>query len=160
MLEDAQLMTQAMGTTRLLLRQPLPPDSRVTPNFNLDSDFKTPVISQASIPYRERVFVAKIRSINDYEASQTGVGEVQVGDLMAICDPGYYDDPIQPLQLLDEIRFAEKIFIQGAGLIDRDWDFVIRAINPTFAKNICVGLRLHLRRKKIATAGGSAVPTY
>lgn len=159
LLEDAELVVHSTGTTRLLLRQPLPPDDKVSPNFTLDPDYKSPNIVAAKIPYRERILEAKIRSMNDYEISTTGVGELQIGDLVAAVDPSYYQDPIQPIQLMDEIRFAEKIFIQGAGNVERGWDYLVHGIHPAWAKNTCIQLKLILRRKAIATPGGSKLPS-
>lgn len=159
MLEDSQLVVGSAGTTRLLLRQPLPPDGKVSPNLVLDPDFKTPISSTKEIPYRERPFEAKIRSINDYEASQTGVGEVQIGDLIADIDPRYYDDAIQPIQTLDEIRFEQPAYIANLGRVETGADYSIYAVIPAWAKNTVVKLKLHLRRKRVATEGSSKLPT-
>ena len=159
MLDDSVGVVQSLGTTRLLLRQPRPLDTTVGSKDGLDQDYKTPLVTSTTASYRERILEAKIRSMNDYEVSATGVGELQLGDLVATVDPRYYEDPIQPIQLLDEIRFAQMVFVQGAGSVQAGWDYIIRGIHPAWAKNTCVQLKLILRRKKTASEGASPLPS-
>ena len=158
-LEDNQDLISATGTIRILLRQPMAPDNKMKANFNLDEDYKTPDVSVAKLPFRERIIEAKIRSLNDYETSATGVGELQIGDLMAEVDPRYYEDPVQPISSLDEIRFKQQTFIRGIGSISADWDFMVHGVHPSWAGDVCIKLKLVLKRKKIATAGGGSAPT-
>jgi hypothetical protein len=154
--EDSARLVATTGTTRLLLRQPMQPSLKVGDAAFLDQDYKVPTMAAEQIPYRERTIVAKVRSINDHELASTGVGELQIGDLVAFVDPRYFDDALQPVSTLDEIRF-EQMTTLPTGTISSDWDYIVHGVHPSWIKDVCVGLKLILRRKQVKTPSGGGL---
>lgn len=157
MQEDSVRLVSALGTTRLILRQPRQPRTKVGDDAFLDPDYKTPTMAVEKIPYLERAIVAKVRSINDRELASTGVGELQLGDLVAMVDPKYFDDPLQPIATMDEIRFEQMVTLPAFGTVSSDWDYIVHGIHPAWAKDVCIELKLILRRKQVKTPGGSKI---